>query len=138
MSMPAGMMFRKCYCHKCGERLEKNPVTRLIPPDSPEFKKHARVGGKRVAPIGDFEVTECNSYICPNCGNVIDYYKQITISKIQKKYKQNILYESTVKSDWDEFKAKTDRNEKIIRFVGTGSALLLLVLFYFFFGDQLK
>ena len=107
-------------------------------PDSPEFKKYARVGGKRVAPIGDFEVTGCNTYICPNCGNVIDYYKQITISKIQKKYKQNILYESTVKSDWDEFKAKTDRNEKIIRFVGTGSALLLLVLFYFFFGDQLK
>ncbi len=136
VSMPAGMMFRKCYCHKCGERLEKNRVTRLIPPDSPEFKKHARVGGKRVAPIGDFEVTECNSYRCPNCGNVIDYHKQITICKIQKKYKQNILYKSTIESDWDEFKAKTDRNEKITKGLSLCLLLLLLGLFYYFFGDQ--
>lgn len=137
-SMPAGMPFRKCYCHKCGERLNKNYVTRLIPPDSPDFKKHARIGTKRVAPIGDFEVTECNSYRCPNCGNVIDYYEQITIGKIQKKYKNKILHESTVDRDWAEFKAKTERNGKILKFLGMFLILSLLFLFYYFFGDNLK
>lgn len=134
-SMPAGMPFRKCYCHKCGERLKKNYVTRIIPPRSPEFKKHAWVGNKKVAPIGNFELTKCNSYICPNCGNVIDYYEQITISKIQKKYKNKILHESTVKSDWAEFKAKTDRNKKIIEYLFLCLMLLALGLLYYFFGD---
>lgn len=131
--MPAGMPFRKCYCHKCGERLNKNYVTRLIPPGSPDFKKHARIGTKRVAPIGDFEVTECNSYRCPNCGNVIDYYEQITISKIQKKYKNKVLYESTVKNDWDEFHKKTERNGKIIKYLNLCLILLALGLFYYFY-----
>ena len=85
-SIPFGMIFKKMYCHKCGERLVKNKYTRIILKGDPEYKIYKR------GYFGEGKVIQYKyNYKCPNCGNVIEYKNQKEISKIQKEKKMIIL-----------------------------------------------
>ncbi len=85
-SIPFGMIFKKMYCHKCGERLVKNKYSRIILKGDPEYKIYKR------GYFGEGKVIQYKyNYKCPKCGNVIEYKNQKEISKIQKEKKMIIL-----------------------------------------------
>lgn len=124
VSMPFEMAFKKHFCHKCGSKLNKKADTRIITRKDPEWKKHSRIGSTTFLPIGEIEVTDYNSYICPECRQIIEFNKQVVIAKIQNKLGKNILTDDEIQSNWDEAfsrvkKAKTIKSitEKALIFV---------------------
>ena len=85
-SIPLGMIFKKMYCHKCGERLVKNKYSRIILKGDPEYKIYKR------GYFGEGKAIQHKyNYRCPMCGNIIEYKKQVMIAKIQKKNKNKIV-----------------------------------------------
>ena len=84
VSILIGMVTKKFYCHKCGERLSKHPKTRTVKPGDPDYRKHNRIN-HRTHMIGDVEVTEYD-FQCPACGNVIEYDEQCVIGKIKSSF----------------------------------------------------
>lgn len=107
-SVPGGMVFKKHYCHKCGERLQKNPNKRLVSRNDPDYGSY-RIG--RFYSTGDIEVTEYN-FLCPNCGNIIEYDEQVVIGKIQKKLGCDTLSESQIEEIRGWADEAVARNEK--------------------------
>ena len=89
VSIPVGMVIKKFYCHKCGERLRKHPQTRIVKPGDPDYRKHSRIN-RRIQMIGAVEVTEYN-FRCPACENFMEYRAQCVVRKMQKKLRKNIL-----------------------------------------------
>lgn len=88
-SIPIGMVIKKFYCHKCGERLTKRANTRTVKPGESDYKKYNKIS-RRTYMIGDVEVTEYD-FQCPSCGNIIGYDEQCLVRKIQKRLRKNIL-----------------------------------------------
>lgn len=85
-SIPFGMIFRKMYCHKCGEKLIKNKYVRIILKDDPKYKVYKR--GR----FGEGKVTQYKyNYKCPKCYHIIEYKEQVKISKIQKQNNSFVL-----------------------------------------------
>lgn len=86
--IPAGMIFRRMYCCKCGTKLTWHKTREVYQKGEPGYHNHilghATIGMARI---------EIASYIykCPNCGNIITYEEQLKISKTQKQLKRFIL-----------------------------------------------
>lgn len=126
ITMPFGMAFKKHFCHKCGRKLDRNANTRIITRKDPEWKKHSRIGSTTFLPIGEIEVTDYNSYICPECRQIIEYDKQVVIAKIQKKLGKNILTDDEIQANWDETFARVEKTKKIIKI--TEKALIIVII----------
>lgn len=86
-----GMIFRKMYCHKCGQRLKREKVIVIYKKGDVGFTDD--VNGEPVVGMTEKSVS---SYIykCPNCNATITYSKQREIAKIQKHQKKIILDEN--------------------------------------------
>ena len=109
-SIDMAMVTRKFYCRKCGERLVKNPRTRLIRRGDPEYKKHSKIGGMHV--IGDVEVTEYD-FKCLSCDTVIESDEQYIVEKIQKKLGKSIISEAEYSENQEEARATIERKRRI-------------------------
>ena len=125
---PMGMLTKKFYCHKCGERLIRNARTRTIKRGDPDYKKHSRVG--RMHLIGDVEFTEYD-FKCPACGNIIEYDEQCVIGKIQKQLRKNILSDEEVLHNRGKAEDSINRNAKIFKVIFSVVALALIGLFIY-------
>ena len=110
-----GMVTKKFYCHKCGERLGKHPKTRTLSPGDSDYRKHNRIN-HRTHMIGDVEVTEYD-FQCPACGNVIEYDEQCVIGKIQKQLRKNILSDEEVFNNRGKVEDSINRNAKIFKVI---------------------
>lgn len=83
-----GMIFRKMYCHKCGQRLKKEKITVVYKKGDDGYTDdilgHSTIG-----------MTEksVSSYVyrCSNCNATITYSEQRVIAKKQKQQKKIIL-----------------------------------------------
>ena len=77
VSIPAGMVFRKFYCHKCGQKLQRAARTFTVRPGDPDYKKYAiHKNGLRITFFpGDVQVTEYD-FCCPDCHHVTGYREQ--------------------------------------------------------------
>ena len=88
--MPVGMLFRKMYCHQCGERLTKKKVSVVLQKGDPFFTSwlsgRATIGMDRKEEISYI-------YKCQNCGLEINYDAQCEIAKKQKELNKKILDE---------------------------------------------
>ena len=92
-SIPLGMIFRKMYCHKCGEKLIKNKYVRIILKDDPKYKIYKR--GR----FGEGKVTQYKyNYKCPKCFYNIEYKEQKRIAKIQKQNNSFVLTNDQLKA----------------------------------------
>ena len=95
MKIPVGMLFKKMSCCKCGEKLQKNKVSKINYKGDKEFKTikygHTVILDKK-------QKIENFVYYCPNCNIVTEYDEQVKISNIQKKMNKLILDHSDFNS----------------------------------------
>ena len=109
---------KKRYCHICGKKLVKKPITKTVSPkDKEEWAKHERIGHTHVLPIGDIEVTEYQTFVCPKCGNEISIYKQAVIAIIQKKLGKNVLTDEEYTSNLNWANEKYEKKQRITKVV---------------------
>jgi predicted RNA-binding Zn-ribbon protein involved in translation (DUF1610 family) len=125
-SIPMGMVTKKFYCHKCGERLGKHPKTRTLSPGDPDYRKHNRITHKTHM-IGDIEVTEYD-FQCPACKNVIEYDEQCVVRKIQKQLRKNILSDEEVLNNRGKVEDSMNRNAKVFKVIFSVVALAVIGL----------
>lgn len=89
--IPVGMIFKKMYCHKCGNRLKIKKVSNIYKKGDPNYTNkilgHATIGMDRIE-VGHY------IYQCTNCNFEITYDEQCIISKKQKRLKKKILDEN--------------------------------------------
>lgn len=124
-----GMVFKKFYCHKCGERLGRHPTTRTVSRGDADYKEYNRIGG-RYHLIGDVEVTEYD-FQCPACGKIIEYDEQCVVAKLQKQTGEKLISEQAISEIRDSVKAKMDRNAKICKLtVGAVFWIVFALLLY--------
>ena len=126
VSVPFGIMFRQFYCHKCGERLEKELRTRTLNRGDPDYKKHNRFGRKHIV-AGTIRVSEY-VFVCPHCGHTIGYSEQCVIEKIQKRLGEKQLTEGQI-ADERPFVEKRMSRAKTVRKV-IFWIIVLLILYY--------
>ena len=80
-----GMLFKKMYCHKCGNLLKRKKITNLYKKGEHSYTNF--ILGRPT--IGMNRIQKCYYiYVCPNCGLEITYDKQCIIAKQQKKDKK--------------------------------------------------
>ena len=128
-SIDLAMVTRKFYCHKCGERLQKNPRTRLIKRGDPDYKKHSKIGRMNV--VGDVEHTEYD-FKCTFCDRLTECDEQYVIEKIQKNLKKYIISEAEYLENQDKARASIERKRKIIEKSVKISTLILVILALYF------
>ena len=93
VSIPVAMLFKKYYCHKCGERLKRQKVTETLNPGDPGYKAaqndihdhHTFIGTS-----GTISVTEY-VFLCPTCNTTITFKEQEDIATKQKYAGTHIL-----------------------------------------------
>ncbi len=129
VSIPMGMVTKKFYCHKCGERLGKHSKTRTISPGDPDYRKHNRIN-HRTHMVGDVEVTEYD-FQCPACGNIIEYDEQCVIRKIQKQLHKNTLSEEEILNNREKAEEAMDRNAKVFNVIFAIIALAIIGLIFY-------
>lgn len=105
----AAMVFRKFYCHKCGEKLVKHPRTRIVRPGDPDYGEHSHIG--RTQLIGPVEVTEYD-FMCCNCDRIIPTEEQYVVERIQKKLYKNMLTDDEIERNIDEAKHDLEQRRK--------------------------
>lgn len=133
-SIPMGMAFGKFYCHKCGERLKNNPITRTVHPGDPDWRRASKSGNTYYG--GSVELTEYN-FKCPSCGHEIDYYTQCTYKQIQKMLGKNTLSDQEIKEYKPAAKEAEEKRQKVIEIVAfsvIGAITVLTVVLYLLFG----
>lgn len=93
VSIPVAMIFKKYYCHKCGERLKRKKVTETFNSGDPGYEiawnqiySNMHIGGKR----GAVSVTEF-VFACSTCDTTITFEEQEEIAVKQKYAKSHIL-----------------------------------------------
>lgn len=81
LEIPTGMLFRKMYCSKCGEKLKLQKQSQTIKKGEEGYQSH--ILGHTT--IGMTEITKAEYvYICPECGQITTYDRQLQIRKRQK------------------------------------------------------
>lgn len=127
-SIPVGMIFKKHYCHHCGNKLEKEKNHRIVSKDDLDYYKYHDFGNY---PRYDYDVYSYH-FKCPSCNNRISYKEQCIIKRIQKTIGNNLVSSSEIKSLYKEAKAKDDKSfvvSEIIIF--TIFISIFFLLFYF-------
>ena len=110
ISIPMGMVMKKFYCHKCGERLGRQPTKRTVRRGDIDYRKYNSIGNTYY--IGDVEVTEYD-FKCPGCNRTMNYNEQCVISKIQKHLQKNVLSNEEIRDNRERAEQIIDRNSKI-------------------------
>lgn len=128
-SIDLAMVTRKFYCHKCGERLQKNPRTRLIKRGDPDYKKHSKIGRMNV--VGDVEYTEYD-FKCTFCDRLTECDEQYVIEKIQKNLKKHIISEAEYLENQDKARASIAKKRRIIEKTVKISTVILVILVIYF------
>ena len=93
VSIPVAMIFKKYYCHKCGCRLKRQKITKVLNPGDPGYeaaKRQLRNGHFFIS--GDGAISSA-SYVfaCPECHDTITFEEQEDIAVKQKYAKSRIL-----------------------------------------------
>ena len=122
-SLPAGMLFQKYHCAKCGTRLKKEKTHRVVTQFDVDYYKYHDVG---TYPKRDYDVYSYR-FRCPHCNARISYEEQCTIKRIQKKQGSAVLSPSEIKMHYKA--CKNDENKGVL----LGNIVLPLVFLLIFF-----
>ena len=83
-----GMLFKKMYCHKCGNLLKRKKISNIYKKGESNYSNyvlgHATIGMDRIEKVYYI-------YHCPDCGSEITYEDQCIIAKKQKLLNKKIL-----------------------------------------------
>ncbi len=133
VSIPFGMTFKKYYCSKCGTRLEKEKIHRVVTKDDRDYYQYHEYG---TFPQRDYDVYSYQ-FKCPTCGTRISFDEQCIIEKIQKKCGHFVLSPAEIN---ENYKTSREANNKRIS-VRTVLFpiifnLIAFTLFYLFATDR--
>ena len=110
MEIPVGMLFRKFYCHRCGEQLKRQAKKRTVTPQDPDWHEHDYTG-RMYFPKSEVVVTEYD-FCCTNCGQITTYDEQMQYHNIQKQHGTLILPQALLRQElpwatekWEKKKA---------------------------------
>ena len=84
-TIPVGMIFRKMYCQKCGNRLKKKKISYTYKKGDPNYSN--RILGHSTIGMDKLQLSHY-IYQCPTCGNETTYEDQCIIAKQQKEKKK--------------------------------------------------
>lgn len=126
IQIPAGMLFRKFYCHRCGERLKRQAKKRIVTPQDPDWHKHNRVGRIQFFE-GDVEVTEYD-FCCPCCGQITTYDAQVQYRYIQKKHDTSVLSQALLRQELPWATEKWERKKALGKMLGVLGCVVLVVV----------
>ena len=87
-SIPFGMVFKKYYCSKCGEKLVKEKTHRVVTKDDLDYYQYHE---KDMYPRSPVDVYSYR-FRCNNCRKAITYNEQCILEIIQKKYKAKYFF----------------------------------------------
>ena len=119
---------KQYYWHKCGDFLYKNPNTKRITPQDPEWQQYKRMpNGRRRLPIGYIDVTEYDLK-CLTCRTTIDYEKQEAISQIQKKLQKNVLTDEEYEEHKQELNKIIIKNKEKKERIKTVIGILFFII----------
>ena len=90
-TIDVGMIFKKMYCHKCGNRLKKKKISNTYKKGDPKFSRWLM---NNLTIFMDRKEESYYIYKCPNCEAEISYDTQCLVAKLQKIHKSVILDES--------------------------------------------
>ena len=88
LTMPAGMFFRKMYCHKCGNKLKRKKETHVFRKGEKDYSN--KILGHSTIGMDEIEKSYY-MYVCPNCNSKITYSEQCVIAKEQRKRREKII-----------------------------------------------
>lgn len=93
VSIPIAMIFKKYYCHKCGERLKRQKVTQVLNPGDPGYVAARRQVMDNYEILGKPGSVSVIHYVfaCPACRATITFDEQKDVSVKQKYTKSRIL-----------------------------------------------
>lgn len=131
-SIPAGMIFRRYHCAKCGTKLEKEKTHRVVTKEDKDYYQYHDAG---TFPRHDYDVYGYR-FKCPSCNARVSYDEQCVIKEIQKKQSSRVLSSGEIKSNYEECRRKRDRRILLGRVV---TPLVLIPLFealYYLFGTE--
>ena len=135
MSISFDMLFKKHYCHKCGSKLEKEKVRRVVTKKDPDFYSYWSGDGK---PIGDAKINvDSFIYVCPNCKQRYLEEEQDQIDIIQKKVNSKVLSGFEIIDNIDYVKGKLKKRKVISDIVSRiVLAFVLALMVYFVYKDS--
>ena len=108
------MVFKKFYCSKCGEKLEKEKTYRVVSKDDKDYYQYHEAGQ---FPRVDYAVHDYR-FMCPSCANRISYEEQCIISRIQKKKRRHQLSDDEIVENYQECKKAQYKNAFINGIIG--------------------
>lgn len=129
LSIDIAMLTKKYYCHKCGDRLVRNPRTRMISRGDPEYREHSRIGHTRI--FGDVELTEYD-FKCCNCDRIIFPDEQYVIDKIQKMLGKHILGEEEFLENDKKARLAIEKKKKVMDIVVKVLFVIAIVIAIYF------
>jgi RNase P subunit RPR2 len=90
-SIPLGMLVKRFYCHKCGERLKTVCVIRTLNPGDLGYRAAENaIFDTNTLPKGAVSVTAAR-LICPACHTAMTFGEQKEIAQLQKRAGTRIL-----------------------------------------------
>lgn len=128
--IPMGMVFKKYYCCKCGDKLIKEKHQRVVSKDDVDYYHYHDRG---TFPKYDHYV---NSYHfkCPNCNNRYSFSYQCVIERIQKYKKRKVLSKSDIKENRVVANKQREKHnfirDMIIEYIFIILSLMLAYLFH--------
>lgn len=131
-SIPAGMIFRRYHCAKCGAKLEKEKTHRVVTKEDKDYYQYHDAG---TFPRHDYDVYGYR-FKCPSCNARVSYDEQCVIRQIQKKQSSRVLSAGEIKSNYKECKQRRDRMILFDRVVTPLVSIPLFEVLYFFFATD--
>jgi hypothetical protein len=122
------MLTRKFYCHKCGDKLVRNPRTRIIKRGDPDYERY------RVTDyFSDVKLTVYDLKCCA-CDRIITGDDGYVIEKIQKTLGKHILTDEEILENEENAKAAIAKKAKITDVIVKSvfiAALIALIVYFF-------
>lgn len=93
--IPTGMVFKKYYCSRCGNKLIKEKNHRIVSKEDVDYYHYHEIG---TFPKYDHSVYSYH-FKCPNCNNRYSFNYQCVIERIQKYKKRKVLSKNEIKEN---------------------------------------
>jgi len=88
ITIPVGMLFRRMYCHKCGNKLKKKKISHTYKKGEEGYSRW--LSGRLTIGMEEKQKTHY-VYECPVCNFQNTYDEQCIIAKEQKKQGKKIV-----------------------------------------------
>lgn len=131
-SIPAGMVFQKYHCAKCGTKLEKEKTHRIVTQYDKDYYQYHEVG---TFPLRDYDVYSYR-FQCPSCGARISYDEQSIIRRIQKQQGHFVLSSSEIKQYYKKCKERNDNSVLVSNILIPVVFMLIAFTMFYFFGTD--